>query len=303
MRSKLKKVVVCLNTFLVVLLLSLWALPVWADVDSTISRASLRAGVAAFQEGAYQTAVTQFTAAIETDSSYAAAYGDRCLAYIYLEDYPAAITDCTQALALNPRDTEAYLNRGLAHQRSGQTAAALADYDHLLQLKPHDFRAYYNRGLMQANQQAYREAIVDYGAALRQASPLDHATLAEIHNDRGLAQLELELWTQAISDFTQAIQFNSADLRAYYNRGCAYHHQGNLLAAVADFTHALKIDPDHAQAYLSRGLIQQQLGNSEVALADLEQAANCFSRQGAMVAYQQTLDLIGKLRGFAAAIG
>lgn len=285
------------------ILLSLWVSPAWADSDSTMSRASLRTGAIAFQEGAYQTAVNQFTEAIAVDANYAAAYSDRCLAYIYLEDYPAAITDCTHALELNPRDTEAYLNRGLAYQRLGQAAAALADYDYLLQLRPHDFRAYYNRGLVQANQQAYREAIVDYGAALRQASPLDHATLAAIHNDRGLAQLELELGQQAVSDFTQAIQFNSSDLRAYYNRGCAYHHQGNLLAAVEDFTHTLKIDPDHAQAYLSRGLIQQQLGNTKAALADLEQAASCFSSQGAMVAYQQTLDLIGKLQSFTAAIG
>lgn len=303
-RSKLKQIALCLNVLLLTILLSLWAMPASAATeDGWVGRESLRAGVVAFQEGAYQTAVRQFTEAIEADANYAAAYSNRCLSYIYLADYPAAVVDCTQALELNPRDTEAYLNRGLAHQRMGQATAALADYDHLLQLKPHDLRAYYNRGLVQAEQQLYREAIVDYGAALRQTSPLDHATLAEIHNDRGLAQLELELWPQAISDFTQAVQFNSADLRAYYNRGCAYHHQGNLVAAVEDFTHALKIAPNHGQAYLSRGLIQQQLGNTEAALADLEQAATCFSSQGAMVAYQQTLDLIGKLRGFAAAIG
>lgn len=279
-----------------------WVAPVWAATELT-ARERLQMGVAAFQEGAYQTAVTQFTEAIEADVGYAAAYSDRCLGYIYLEDYPAAVTDCTQALELNSKDTEAYLNRGLAYQRLGKPAAAIADYNHLLQLKPHDFRAYYNRGLVQADQQSYREAIVDYGAALRQASPLNHAILAEIHNDRGLAQLGLELWPQAISDFTQAIQFNNTDRRAYYNRGCAYHHQGNLLAAVEDFSHVVKIAPDHAQAYLSRGLIQQQLGNTEAALTDLEQAANCFSSQGATVAYQQTLDLIGKLRGFASAIG
>lgn len=300
----MKKIVRCLNAFLLMILLSLGSAPAWAATeDGLMGRDSLRAGVAAFQEGAYQTAVNQFTQAIEADANNAAAYGNRCLSYIYLEDYPAAVVDCTQALEFNPRDIEAYLNRGLAHQRMGQATAALADYDRLLQLKPHDFRAYYNRGLVQADQQFYREAIVDYGSALRQTSPLDHATLAEIHNDRGLAQLELELWPQAISDFTQAIQFNSADLRAYYNRGCAYHHQGNLLAAVEDFTRTLKIAPAHAQAYLSRGLTQQQLGNTNAALADLEQAANCFSSQGATVAYQQTLDLIGKLRGFAAAIG
>lgn len=279
--------------------------PVWADgSDGSLSpKDSLRLGVTAFQEGDYLTAIDQFSKAIDTDSTYSNAYSDRCLTYIYLEDYPAAVQDCTQALQFNPRDTEAYLNRGLAYHRLGQPAEAVADYNQLLKLKPDDFRAYYNRGLARAEQLSYREAIVDYGEALRQVSPLAHSLLAEVHNDRGLAQLGLEHWPQAIADFTQAIQFSSSDIRAYYNRGCAYHHQGNLMASLGDFTRVLEIAPTHAQAYLSRGLLQQQIGDTEAAIADLQQAAQFFRTQGAMIAYQQTLDLLAKLQGSNLAIG
>ena len=276
--------------------------PVSAALPGISAKTLLKEGIAAFQTDDYDLAIQQFTEALEITPS-AAAYSNRCLAKIHLEDYAAAIADCTQALQLNSKEPESYLNRGLAYHRIGQPAEAIADYNQLLQLKPHDFRAYYNRGLAQADQQAYREAIVDYGEAIRQVTPLDHATLAEIHNDRGLAELWLEHGPQAIASFTQAIQFNSSDLRAYYNRGCTYHQQGQLAAALKDLTQVLQLAPDHAQAYLSRGLIQKQQGNLEEALADLQTAAQYFDRQGAKVAYLQTLQLIQKLRVTDVAVG
>lgn len=263
---------------------------------------ALRLGITSFQAEDYAAAVEHFTQAIQHGGS-SAAYSNRCLSQIYLEDYAAAIADCTQALRLNPKETEAYLNRGLAYYRLGEAEAAIQDYSQLLLLKPHDFRAYYNRGLAKAMLHAYREAIVDYGEAVRQVSPLDHATLAEIYNDRGLAQLGLDHPQQALADFSQAIQFRPTEIHAYYNRGCTYHQQGNLVAALEDFNRVVELAPDYAQAYLNRGLIQQQRGDIAAALVDLEQAAACFCQQGAMQVYQQTLNLIEKLRSSRQAIG
>ena len=278
------------------------AVPTVSTAPEPTAKLLLRAGNAAFQTGDYELAAQQFTDSLAIQPT-SAAYSNRCLTKIHLEDYATAIADCTQAIQINDKEPESYLNRGLAYHRTGQPAEAIADYNRLLQLKPHDFRAYYNRGLAQAEQQAYREAIVDYGEAIRQVTPLDHPTLAEIYNDRGLAELWLERWPQAIASFTQAIQFNGSDLRAYYNRGCTYHQQGQLAAALKDFTQVLQMAPHHAQAYLSRGLIQQQMGKPEAALADLQVAAQFFNRQGAKVAYLQTMQLIQKLRVTSVAVG
>ena len=148
-----------------------------------------------------------------------------------------------------------------------------------------------------------REAVVDYGEALRQADPLNHATLAEIHDDRGLAQLRLQNYRGAIADFNQAIQLNPADLRAYFNRGCTHHREGHYAAALIDFDQVLQIAPDYAEAAVSRGLVRHQLGQKGEAIADLQHAANCFRHQGAAVAYRQTLDLIHTLRSSNSTIG
>ncbi len=138
--------------------------------------------------------------------------------------------------------------------------------DSLLQLTPYDHRAHYNRGLAREALGDDREAVVDYGEALRQAWPLDHATLAEIHDDRRLAQLQVQNYRGAIADFTQAIQLNPVDLRAYFNRGCTHHHEGNYAAALIDFDQVLQIAPDYAEAAVSRGLVRHQLGQKGEAI-------------------------------------
>ncbi|MBD3883890.1 tetratricopeptide repeat protein [Phormidium tenue FACHB-886] len=279
------------------LLVFLWATP--ASADNT-AQEFLRSGIAAFHDQNYAIAVDHFSSAIQQDSALVAAYADRCLSQIYLEQYQEAIADCSQALQRNPQDLESLLNRGLSYHRLQQYQEAITDFTQLLQLTPHDSRAYYNRALAQVELAAYSEAIVDYGQALRQTSPLDRVVRGEIYIDRGLAQLLQNHQQAAIGDFTQAIQFN-ATARAYYNRGCAYHQQGNSTAALNDFSQVLEQDPNYAQAYLSRGLIRHERGERQAAIGDLRQAAQYFCYQGFMLAYQQTLELLQKIQG--AAIG
>jgi tetratricopeptide (TPR) repeat protein len=280
----------------------------FTSVVEAANKEAFHAGIAAFQQEKYSEAIEQFNQAILQDPNFAPAYSDRCLTYLNLENYLAALIDCTQALKLNPNHIETYLNRGLAHYKSGELAEAIADYSQVLQLKPHDYRAYYNRGLAEADLAAYREAIVDYGQAIRQTSPLDRLTLAEIYSDRGLAQLLLThhegaVLGNAIADFTEAIQFNKASIRSYYNRGCAYHQKGNRIAALEDFNQVLARDPSYTQAYVSRGLLRQEMGEMGGAIADLRQAATSFNQQGAKGEYQQVLRLIEKMRSVSVAVG
>ncbi|HEY9699165.1 MAG TPA: tetratricopeptide repeat protein [Trichocoleus sp.] len=262
----------------------------------------LRSGITAYEQGDYQTAVAAFSAAIEQGETMAVAYSDRCLANLALGNHAAALADCTQALERNPDDSEAYLNRGLASYRLGNYAAAVSDYAQLLQINPLDFRAYYNRGLALTGLQNYQAAILDFEQALRQVSPSDPVISAEILVDRGLAQLPNDP-QQAIADFTTAIQLNHAGIRALYNRGCAHHQQQNLMAAIEDFSQVLQLAPDYAEALLSRGWIRYQQGETVAAVKDLQQAADCFCHQGMMVAYQKTLNLLGKIRSPQIAVG
>jgi tetratricopeptide (TPR) repeat protein len=71
-------------------------------------------------------------------------------------------------------------------------------------------------------------------------------------------------------------------VRAYINRGAAYHARGDDDRAIADYTKAIEIDPLFAAAYTKRGVAYETLGKREEAIADFRRAlaidGNQFSK-------------------------
>lgn len=280
----------CLGIFL--LLCS--AAPALADPGND-RPASFEQAIAALQQGNYAAAKAGFSEAIDLNQQVAAAYANRCLVHLHLEQYEPAIADCSHSLELQPSNREVYLNRGLAYYRLGNYPAAIADDTTFLAQSPEDGRGYFNRGLARAATGAYREAMADFNLALLQpATPAD--TLADFHVERGLTQLALVNLTAAIADFDAAIQLNPQHERAYYNRGCLQGRQGNYLAAIADLNQALHLNPGNPEAHLDRGVAHYNLGNTGQALKDLKQAAAVFQSQGRQVAYQHVVGLMQQIR-------
>jgi tetratricopeptide (TPR) repeat protein len=176
------------RVILVMALVWMLASPAWADERMKVTadlpvepirevaRAAFRQGVAAFQAEDYATAHMAFTAAIQSDAAFAAAYGDRCLTHIYLEHYAEAVADCSQALELNPNNPEVYLNhailadiyddRGLAQLQLQNYRGAIADFTQAMQLNPADLRAYFNRGCTHHREGNYAAALTDFDQVL-----------------------------------------------------------------------------------------------------------------------------------------
>ncbi|OKH40023.1 hypothetical protein NIES2119_03490 [[Phormidium ambiguum] IAM M-71] len=262
-----------------------------------------RAGVAEMQSQNYSKAVQYFTDTVNLNHDFAAAFSNRCLAYLQLGEYESAIQDCTQSLNLNSQNTESYLNRGLAYYKQGNYANAIADYNQVIKLKPIDFRAYYNRALAQSELQHYQAAISDYNHTLTLMPVEDTFQLAEVYNDRGTNRLMLNDSLGAIADFDRAIHLNQQDYRYYFNRACANEQQLNFVAAIQDLTSALQLNPNYAEAYASRGVVHYQLGNERQALLDIRKAAEKFLFQEKITAYEQTLNLLKHLRKEETVVG
>ena len=55
---------------------------------------------------------------------------------------------------------------------------------------------------------------------------------------------------------------------AYFKRGIAYRHKGELDLAIADFTQALRLNPAHANAYIRRGIAYDKKGDHDLTIAD-----------------------------------
>ncbi|MBD6619880.1 tetratricopeptide repeat protein [Komarekiella sp. 'clone 1'] len=265
--------------------------------DAKIPEGDLfKLGIEKMRHGSYPEAIQDFTKAIKLKKDFAVAYSNRCLAYLQLEDYQNAIADCNQALKFTPNNVEAHLNRGLAYYRQGDYQAAIADDNQVIALKPNDFRAYYNRGLAHAALDNYPQAISDYNLALTNIPQTSSLLKGDIYNDRGLARFELLDLKTAMLDFSEAIQLNPNDYRAYYNRGCACGISGNNSCAIRDFTESLKLNSTNAQVYLNRGIAYHQLGHEPAAIADLQKAVEYFAQQGETITYEKAFLLLKNLQ-------
>ena len=99
------------------------------------AEAALTIGINACKNKDFDSAIINFTKAIELDPKYAAAYNGRGGAYGSLKKYPEAIADCTKAIKLDPTDAIAYNNRGIAYKALGKTIEAEADFAKAKSLK------------------------------------------------------------------------------------------------------------------------------------------------------------------------
>ncbi|WP_353929749.1 tetratricopeptide repeat protein [Okeanomitos corallinicola TIOX110] len=258
-----------------------------------------RLGVNQMLQDNYQAAIKSLSLAIQQQNKYPAAYKNRCLAYLQIQDYHEAIADCSQALNLLPQDSEVYLHRGLAQYRQGNYVDAIKDYNQALAIKTDDFRVYYNRGIAFAAQGNFSQAITDYNQAISNIPKNNtdsNLILADIYNDRGLGYFELQNLSAAMENFNLAINLNSDDERAYFNRGCICGRSGDNMGAKYDFSQVIRLNPSHAQAYLNRGIANYNLGLYQRAIADLQIASEKFAQQKQTLAYHKTLELLKTLQ-------
>ncbi len=263
--------------------------PAWAISDAN-GKDIFNSALENIRQQNYQEALVGFTQVINlNDDLVGAAYSDRCLVNLQLEQYLDAESDCTIALQYNSDNLEARLNLGLAYYRLGESEKAIAEYNKVIKSDRQDYRAYYNRGLAHFAVKDYPAAIADYNLALISNQEITEQQKTLIYNDRGVTYVILEDYQNAIANFNQAINLEPNNYSAYFNRGCAYHRQKNYLAALEDFTEVIQLNPDLTQAYVNRGMLHHKLGRNNNAFEDLDIALEQYKQQGDEFAYQQVL--------------
>ena len=115
-----------------------------------------------------------------------------------------------------------------------------------------------------------RQAATEQKAAAATAPPVSKEELTALQwFERGFAA----------TDPDEIIRFNSEAIRlqpdyasAYYNRGLARYHKGDLEGALADYNQALRLRPDDPATLNNRGLALADKGDFDGALADYNQA-------------------------------
>ncbi|MFQ5976091.1 MAG: tetratricopeptide repeat protein [Candidatus Hydrothermarchaeales archaeon] len=92
------------------------------------------------------------------------------------------------------------------------------------------------------------------------------------YNNRGVAYGKSGEYSNAISEFSKAIEINPKYADIYFNRGLAYRELEEYSKAISDYTKAIEINPSWAMPYYNRGLAYRSLGESEKAQLDFDKA-------------------------------
>ena len=92
------------------------------------------------------------------------------------------------------------------------------------------------------------------------------------YNNRGVARKQAGDRQGALADFTEAIDLNPRDARAWVNRANLHFDAGELDAALKDYNKSLELDLKNAEAYASRGAAYGAQNRYDLAERDLSRA-------------------------------
>ena len=110
-------------------------------------REALNQGIYYLDKQRYESAIAEFSKAIEADPGFSDVYYNRGFAYSKVGKLDQAISDYSKAIQLNPEDSDSYYNRGLAYHSKKDFDKAISDYTESIRITPDIGATYYNRAL------------------------------------------------------------------------------------------------------------------------------------------------------------
>jgi Tfp pilus assembly protein PilF len=181
-----------------------------------------------------------YTAWKDGDSE-ASLYSDTATKAFQDKNYDMAIRLSSRAIRIDPSDIDARYNRALA---------------------------YYSRGLSETGVRTdFERARVDLNFVIKR-NPEDgnaYVLMGQCWSESGQPE-------EALAAFHQAIQINSKNREARFERGLILYEKKDFARALADFNVVITIDSQDGAALYNRGLCHKQLGNAEEAAQDLARA-------------------------------
>lgn len=200
-------------------------------------------------------------------------------------DFDTAIANYSKAIELDPDNVSFLTNRAAARLESGDTQGCIDDCKMAVQLNSErslrtDFkiiaRAYGRMGNAYMKLQKYDDAIESFQKSLvefhddkiqrtlREAERIKKKRDAEAYIDPEMSKKEREEgnalfkagnFPDSIKKYGEAIKRNPNDATPYSNRAAAYMKLGEFPMALRDCDRCLEIDPNFVKAYIRKGNI------------------------------------------------
>ena len=215
----------------------------------------------------FESALTYLDAAVELDPGLNDALIQRAKVKVELGRINDAINDFNIAGSIDPKNGEPDFYLGYL-PFAADTAGIVIDRLNSAILKGYKQpQAYYYRGLYYLLASNYSEALNDFTAAV---DLKENYSLA--YHDRAAAKRALGDLQGALYDYRLATNFDNNFPLAFNNMGSVKMVLGDYDGALADFSVAINLKPDFYIAYNNRGTAKYYLGQADSALVDFDKA-------------------------------
>ncbi|MCE0497326.1 MAG: tetratricopeptide repeat protein [Methylacidiphilales bacterium] len=258
-------------------------------------------GLALFQKGQTDAAITEYQKALEINPNYDAALNNLGEALSHKGQVDEAIIEYQKALEINPNYDTAHYNLGnalmqkgrideaidqdqialkidpndaLAHNnlgnvlvQNGRLDEAMVQFQKALEINPNNAGAHYNLGNILVNKGQVDEAINQYQKAL-EIDP----NFADVYNGLGLLLFQRGRVDEAIERYQKALEIDPSYAEAHSNLGVALAREGRMGEAIEQYEKALEIDPNFADACNGLGVVLFQRGLVDAAMTQFQKA-------------------------------
>jgi len=185
-------------------------------------------------------AIVDYTRAIELDTTFFNSYMNRALVYFTKKDFDKAITDFHKASELNEKSHDAVHNIGACYANLQQKDSAIVYYNKSIKIKPDFAKAYQNKAKM-----------------LKSMGKID----------------------EALATYNKVISMNIKNQQAILERAQIYFDKKEFSTCISDLSSAIKLNPKNAQAIFVRGICSQNLQQNDNACKDFQTAASLGHKQ------------------------
>jgi tetratricopeptide (TPR) repeat protein len=237
--------------------------------------------------GDIQAATRDLLAASRLDpQNNAEAFWNRGAARLELGDLRGAESDFSQAIQRNSSYLRPYYSRARVRYLQGNLEGSKTDLQTAIELDAKQGSTDLFLGTILA-ELAFSEGQAENNSDLaQQALQVLNVTIDQ-HPDKALAYASrgniyaLSDPQRAVADFDRAIELEPNFAAAYFARSKTYVDQQNVQGAIADLDQAIQLSPNYADAYLNRGILRLQSGDRQ-GQADLEKAGQIFDEVAAL---------------------
>ena len=176
-------------------------------------------GYQSYSKGEYEDAISDFDRVFSLNGGNHEIYYLSGKSKYELMDYSGAVDDFTDAIRLKSDDPEYYFMQGLARSEINQFSGAEESFDNAINLRSDDGRFYKEKAEICGMMAEHEEAIDCYDRAIN----LEFSGSSDIYYWRGMQKYHVTRYSEAVDDFTLAIDRDPQNANYYFWRSRAKH--------------------------------------------------------------------------------